>query len=75
MLEAEWGSSAPIGLAKSTMVDSDGNEVPVRVCDHCGEAKTILISARAYQWVCYGCDNHMSSQEVMTKSFLKNLAS
>ena len=75
MLEAEWGSSAPIGLVKSTMVDREGKEIPIPTCEVCGLGKNMLIGRRAFQWICYGCDGHMPTQEVMTKSFLKNLAS
>lgn len=75
MLEAEWGSSHPVGLVKSTMVDRDGNEIPIPSCEKCGEGKNMLIGSRAFQWICYRCGGDMSTEEVMTKSFLKNLAS
>lgn len=73
MLEAEWGSSHPIGLVKSTMVDREGNEIPIPTCETCGLGKNMLIGRRAFQWICFGCDGNMSTQEVLTKTFLKNL--
>lgn len=75
MLEAEWGYSAPIRLAKSTMVDREGKVIHIPVCELCGIRKTMLIGCRAFQWICYTCDGNMPVQEIMTKAFLKNLVS
>lgn len=75
MLEAEFGSSHPIGLVKSTMVDSEGKEIIVPLCDICGLEKNMLIGRRAFQWICFGCNDNMPTQEVLTKTFLKNLVS
>jgi hypothetical protein len=71
MLEAEWGSSHPVALAKSTFLDGE----PYPLCDICGEAKTMLIGRGAYQLICTLCDNKMSEKDLLVAAFLKNLAS
>ncbi len=75
MLEAEWGSSAPIGMLKTAMRDSEGNEIPIPSCKTCGCGMSPMFGRHAFQWICLGCHCIMPVNEVMTKSFLKNLLS
>jgi len=71
MLEAEWGSSHPVALAKSTFL---GDE-PYPVCENCGAGKTMLIGRSAYQLICTLCGDKMSESELLVAAFLKNLVS
>lgn len=73
MLEAEWGSCSPVSFAKSTMVDAQGKEIEIPRCETCGNGKVCLIGSRAYEWICYECDNQPKAGCVMTKVFLEGL--
>lgn len=70
MLEAEWGSSAPVSMAKSFY-----DEGEPRRCQICDGSKSLIIGRNAYQWICTVCDDKMSERELLTKAFLKNLVS
>jgi len=50
-LEAEFGSSSPIGFANVKAYDSDGYEIDMR-CPKCGQGMTRLIGKECYQDIC-----------------------
>jgi hypothetical protein len=55
MLEAEYGSSHPIGMVNVKAYDASGKEIEIPKCDKCGCHKSQLIGRDAFIWICTMC--------------------
>lgn len=67
MLEAEWGSNAPI----RSIFSGNSYEYQIPTCMKCGNYKNIVLENNLHEWECMYCPP--DSNNIMIEVFLKNL--
>lgn len=54
VLQAEYGSTGPIGFANATMCDADGNAMEIK-CKCGNEASSVIMGKESYMGLCNKC--------------------
>lgn len=57
-MEVEFGGAFPVRFLKPKdvkMFDSDGKEMEIPKCEHCGAYKTEVIGLKYCTWICCNC--------------------
>lgn len=55
MLEAEYGSSEPIGFMETKLIDGNGSQIEIPKCPKCHCLMLMLIGIKYYDWICTEC--------------------